>query len=264
MTSEINKTPVRPNNNNRIMQGLWVGSELSVMEQLSISSFLRNGHDYHLYVYDEVKNIPTGTVVMDANEILPAARIFQYKRSPSYAGFSNYFRYKLLLERGGWWVDTDTVCLKPFDFHEAYVFSSQLSSWGFEVVNSGVIKAPAGSRMMAYAWGVCQAKDPARLVWGETGPKLMARAVRKFSLGKYKKPHYAFCPIDYPEWHHVLKAGAEISLDDKTYAIHLWNEMWRAAGQDKNAQYPETCLYEELKRSYLPVAGVVTALAQFV
>ena len=245
---------------NKKIQGLWIGPELSVMEQLSISSFLRNGHDYHLYVYDDVKNIPAGTVVMDANEILPATRIFQYKRSPSYAGFSNYFRYKLLLERGGWWVDTDTIGLKPFDFPEQYVFSSEISSWGFEVVNSGAIKAP-GSSVMAYAWGVCQAKDPARLVWGETGPKLMAKAVRKFSLGKYKMPHSTFCPIDYLEWHRVLEAGAEILLDDKTYAIHLWNEMWRAAGQDKNAQYHPTCLYEELKRSYLPVAGAAAALA---
>src|SRR5882672_1057759 len=245
-----------PSNSNQIIQGLWVGSELSLMEQLSISSFLRNGHDYHLYVYDHVKHVPAGTVVMDANEILPAARIFQYSRSPSYAGFANHFRYKLLLERGGWWADTDTVCLKPFDFQEAYVFSSQMSStrlrrWGFEVVNNGVIKAPPRSSVMAYACGVCQAKDPARLVWGETGPKLMARAVRKFSLGKYKQPHRFFCPIDYPDWRQLLEVGRQILLDDQTYAIHLWNEMWRAAGQDKNALYHQTCLYEQLKRSFL-------------
>jgi hypothetical protein len=35
---------------NDIIQGLWVGPELSVMEQLSVSSFLRHGHQYHLYV----------------------------------------------------------------------------------------------------------------------------------------------------------------------------------------------------------------------
>src|SRR5437870_1345057 len=101
---------------NKIVQGLWIGPELSVMEQLSVASFMRNGHEYHLYVYDDVKNIPAGTVIKDASEILPASRIFQYKHFPTYAGFSNFFRYKLLLERGGWWIDTDTVCLKPFDF----------------------------------------------------------------------------------------------------------------------------------------------------
>ena len=53
---------------NKIIQGLWIGPELSVMEQLSIASFLRNGHEYHLYVYDELKHVPSGTILKDANQ----------------------------------------------------------------------------------------------------------------------------------------------------------------------------------------------------
>ena len=145
MSADLNKT----------IQGLWIGPELSLMEQLSISSFLQNGHDYHLYVFDEVKNVPAGTVIRTANEILPEARIFQYKGRPSYAGFSNFFRYKLLLERGGWWADSDTICLKPFDFPDEYVFSSETNHRGVEVINSGIMKVPSGSSIMAYAWKVC-------------------------------------------------------------------------------------------------------------
>jgi mannosyltransferase OCH1-like enzyme len=240
---------------NKIIQGLWIGSELSVMEQLSISSFLLNGHEYHLYVYNDLKYIPAGTVVMDASEILPSSRIFQYKCRPSYAGFANFFRYKLLLKRGGWWADTDTICLKPFDFPGEYVFSSEINHKGREVVNAGAIKAPPASDVMAYAWDVCQRKNPARLVWGETGPGLMAKAVIRFGLEKYKMSHKAFCPIDYEEWRKVLQPGFELLFDERTYAIHLWNEMWRAAGQDKNAQYDQTCLYEKLKRTYSPITG---------
>jgi mannosyltransferase OCH1-like enzyme len=251
MLSEFNKT----------IQGLWVGTRLSLMEQLSIASFLQHGHDYHLYVYDAVENIPAGTIVKDANEILPAACIFQYKCSPSYAGFANSFRYKLLLERGGWWADTDTICLKPFDFPDEYVFSSQIDHRGKEVVNNGMIKAPVGSSAMAYAWAACQKKNPARLVWGETGPKLMSKVVRKFSLKRYTKSAVVFCPVDYQEWRKVLEPGLKVSLDDRTFAIHLWNEMWRAAGQDKEAQYDQSCFYEELKRIYLPVASAGSALA---
>lgn len=237
---------------NRIIQGLWIGSELSVMEQLSISSFLHNGHDYHLYVYDDLKYIPAGTVIMDASKILPSSRIFQYKHRPSYAGFSNFFRYKLLLERGGWWADSDTICLKPFDFPDEYVVSAEINHRGREVVNNSVIKAPAGSVVMAYAWDICQRKNPARLVWGETGPKLMAKAVKKFGLERYKRTHQTFCPIDYEEWRKVLQPGFEL-FDKRTYAIHLWNEMWRLAGQDKNAEYHQNCLYEYLKRTYSPI-----------
>ena len=237
-------------NNNRIIQGLWIGPELSVMEQLSISSFLLNGHEYHLYVYDEMGNVPPGTTIKDAREILPSSSVFQYKQYPTYAGFSNFFRYKLLLERGGWWADTDTVCLKPFDFSEEYVFSSEISR-GLEVINCGAIKAPVGSQVMAYTWGVCQAKNPEKLVWGETGPRLIAEAVRNLSLEKYKKPYRVFCPLSFSEWRKVLEPDFDPVFDETTHAIHLWNEMWRADGQDKNHQYHPDCFYEQLKRKYL-------------
>ena len=235
---------------NDIIQGLWVGNELSVMEQLSIASFLRNGHEYHLYVYEDVKNIPSRTTIKDGNEILPQSRIFQYKQQASYAGFSNFFRYKLVLERGGWWVDTDTICLKPFDFEAEYVFSSEFAM-GQEFINSGILKAPAGSELMAYAWRVCEKKDPEHLVWGETGPRLMAAAVEKFSLERYRQDPEVFCPIGYGDWHKVLEPDADLKFSDRTYAIHLWNERWRGAGQDKNARYPDGCLYEVLKSRYL-------------
>ena len=237
---------------NKTIQGLWIGPELSLMEQLSISSFLQNGHDYHLYVFDDVTNVPAGTVIRNANEILPEARIFQYKGRPSYAGFSNFFRYKLLLERGGWWADSDTICLKPFDFPDEYVFSSETNHRGVEVINSGIMKVPSGSSIMAYAWKVCDDKDSSRLVWGEIGPRLMARAVKKFSLKRYKKDSRVFCPVDYEKWQTVLQPDVGLSFDDRTFAVHLWNEMWRLAGQDKNARYHEHCLYEKLKRTYLP------------
>jgi mannosyltransferase OCH1-like enzyme len=239
---------------NLIVQGLWVGSDLSVMEQLSIASFLRNGHEYHLYVYGEMKNVPRGTVLKDANEILSASRIFQYRQYPSYAGFANFFRYKLLLERGGWWADTDTICVKPFDFAEEYVFSSEVTN-GVEVINSGILKAPAASDVMAYAWGVCKTKDPEKLVWGETGPRLIGEAVRKFSLEKYQQSANVFCPLSYDEWRKVLEPDSSLSLSDMTRAIHLWNEMWRDAGVDKNAAYDPACLYERLKKRYLDQPG---------
>jgi mannosyltransferase OCH1-like enzyme len=237
-------------NGNSIIQGLWIGAELSVMEQLSISSFLQNGHEYHLYVYDETRHIPAGTIIKDASEILPSSNIFQYKQRPSYAGFANFFRYKLLLEHGGWWADTDIICLKPFDFSAAYVFSSEMSQ-GLEVITSSIIKAPVGSQAMAYAWKVCREKKPENLVWGETGPRLMAAAASRFLLEEYKKQHRVFCPLGFSDWSKVLEPDFDAVFDETTYAIHLWNEMWRAAGQDKNQQYHPASLYERLKRKYL-------------
>jgi hypothetical protein len=142
------------------------------------------------------------------------------------------------------------ICLKRFDFAEDHVFASEIDK-DWDVVASGIIKAPAGSVVMAYAWGECEKKDPKQLMWGETGPKLITEAVTKFSLEHYKKPCEVFCPLSFSEWHRVLEPDAEDLVQENSYAIHLWNEMWRVAGQNKNATYDQHCLYERLKRKYL-------------
>src|SRR5882724_3783872 len=157
-----------PNENSARMQSLWIGDRLSTMERLSIGSFLHHGHAFDLYVYDKVENVPNGTTVRDANAILPRSQIFTYQENGSFAGFANHFRYKLLVERGGWWVDLDTVCLQPFSFPDDYVFASHLQKDGNQIVCSGMIKAPPQSAFCDYAWHVCQSKDLARLEWGET------------------------------------------------------------------------------------------------
>ena len=235
---------------NKVIQGLWIGSELSVMERLSIASFIGNGHEYHLYAYDEVRNVPGGAVVKDGTEILPASMIFQYEGHKSFSAFSNFFRYKLLLERGGWWVDADMVCLKPFDFKHEYVFSSEMAN-GNEFINCGVIKAPRGSPAMEYAWNICRAKVPENLVWGEVGPRLMSESIKRLSLESFVMKSQVFCPFGYKEWDAVLTPNKIWNLGRGTYALHLWNEMWRRNERDKDQSYHPDCLYELLKRKYL-------------
>ena len=225
------------------------------MERLSISSFLRHGHDVHLYVYGPVDGIPPGTVVRDGNEILPESRIFFYREHGSPSGFANFFRYKLLLDRGGWWVDTDTICLRPFDFDGEYVFASERSR-DAATVSAGMIKAPRGSAAMAFAWDVCNAKDPATLRWGETGPALTKAAVERFGLHDAVQPPEVFCPLPWWEWRRLIDGDDAVELPPESFAVHLWNEMWRRNEVDKDAAFDPRCLFERLKRNAaVPAAG---------
>ena len=101
----------------RVIQSLWVGGRLSTMEQLCIRSFQAHGHEFVLYVYeDDRRRSARHHSSWTPTTILPASRIFVYREHRTYAGFANFFRYKLLLEKGGWFVDADMVCLRPFDF----------------------------------------------------------------------------------------------------------------------------------------------------
>jgi hypothetical protein len=237
-----------------VVQSLWIGPRLSAMERLSIESFLRHGHAFHLYTYGDVGGVPPGAVVRDGAEILPPERIFTYREHASVSGFSNLFRYKLLLERGGWWVDTDMVCLAPFVFDAEHVFSSEFAREK-TFVNCGAIKAPRGSEAMAFAWEVCSSKDPASLRWGEIGPSLMVEVVERFALHDAVQPPHVFCPIPHFEWERILDGDDPVELPRESAGVHLWNEKWRRAGRDKDAAYDPRCLYERLKRGPSPGAA---------
>jgi hypothetical protein len=234
-----------------IIQSLWIGDRLSAMERLSIISFLRQAHEYHLYTYGQELAVPVGTVLRDAAEILPASAVFQYREHASYAGFANYFRYKLLLERGGWWVDTDMICLRPFRFPGPHVFSSEQGYDG-PVPNCGAIRCPSGSPAMQHAWEVCQSRPPASLKWGETGPRLVAEAIATCGLEACVQPPETFCPVACKHWRLFLEENTSLTTLAEASSVHLWNELWRRNGCDKDATFPSGCFYEQLKRRYLP------------
>jgi len=110
------------------VQGLWIGESLSPMEQLGIRSFLANGHDFHLYTYQPLECVPSGTVLKDANEILSESSIFTRQTGAgkgSLSGFTNFFRYELLHRRGGWWADRDMVCLRRLPEYNVPFFAKE-------------------------------------------------------------------------------------------------------------------------------------------
>ena len=104
---------------------------------------------------------------------------------------------------------------------------------------------------MRFAWEYCQTMNPAALRWGETGPLLIHQAIEAAQLGDFMHPPAVFCPVDYPDWASLLAPRPEWELPEETYAVHLWNEMWRQGGAGKDERYPDTSLYERLKRRYL-------------
>jgi len=228
------------------IQALWVGQTLSVMERLSIASFLRAGHAYHLYAYNSVGNVPHGTVLMDAAEIIPARSMFRDTRG-TFAAFSDLFRYKLLCERGGWWADTDLVCVRPFEFDRDVILATEPDN----TVGSAVMCVPPGHPLVATAWRRCSDVDDATPEWGVMGPRLLIELVRELQLETFLTPSPVFFPIDWHEWDSVIDPHRVWRFDPMTRSIHLWNSMWDLAGVDKNERRPESCLYEVLKREYL-------------
>lgn len=136
---------------NKVINSLWIGNTLSEMELLTTASFTKFGHAFYLWTYGDIQNLPTNVILKDANEIIPENKVFKYDQHSnidwgkgSYAGFSDIFRYKLLYEYGGWWVDMDVTCLQAFNSTEEYFFRNH---WKLNVVGN-IIKCPKGSELM--------------------------------------------------------------------------------------------------------------------
>ena len=220
------------------------------MEQLSIRSFLAHGHDIHLFTYQDVQDIPTGTTVRSGEEILPADKVFTYQKGygqGSYAGFADCFRYKLLLERGGWWTDLDMVCMRPIDLPDEHVLGKERARDGGYKVNIGVIKAPQGSSLMEYCWQAVEKVNWLDLTYAQTGPLLMTEAVGRMN-GKIRpfEPE-AFYPIDYWQvWQFITRRR----LPPDCYMIHFWLSCWKRHGLNPDARFAPSCIYEQLKRRY--------------
>lgn len=230
-----------------VVQTLWIGDTLSTMERMSLNSFLAHGHSVHLYTYGDVAGVPDGVQRFDAEEILPSSMIFQYTESPSYAGFANHFRYELLHRRGGWWADTDVICLRPFAAEREHVVACEAHKGSTHAANC-VLKAPAGSTLMRYATDVCRSKDPKTLYWGDTGAWLLVEALERLGMQECLAPSAMFCGIDCVEWESVL--DPQPPALNGGLGLHLWNEMWRRNGRDKNARYAPTSLYERFRAMY--------------
>ena len=145
-----------------IIQSLWIGESLGPLQEISIASFLHHGHEYHLHCYQKIGNVPSGVVVEDASETLPESAIFCYPSGAergSVAAFANLFRYKLLLERGGWWVNTDVVCLRPFDFAGPAVLAGEAAQDSYTVTNA-LMRLPAGHPVARLCYKAAEQEDP--------------------------------------------------------------------------------------------------------
>ncbi|MCH2172903.1 hypothetical protein MK489_19170 [Myxococcota bacterium] len=118
---------------NRIVHGVWIGSQLTLLECLTIKLFQNAGHEFHLWSYGPLKNLPQGTVVRNAAEILPEESIFGFDGIPldsipsggigSLSHWSDQFQCKLLHQEGGIYSQMDVAVLAPMDFDTPYILA---------------------------------------------------------------------------------------------------------------------------------------------
>ena len=261
-----------------VIQMFWHGSPLSRVERVSLASFAHHGHAVHLYVYDEPSGVPHGVTLKDAEAILPQRLIFRHRRTQSLALFADWFRYRLLFERGGIWADTDMVCLKPFDYSQPRLFA-----WQDELsINNAVLGLPAGDPLASWMatirerpnqWlpyddlGFRLRKLNRRFLrgdrrgdvrWGESGPTGLTRAIAHFGYTGEALPPWHFYPVSFENFRALLESpgrNGEIRLD-RSHAVHLWNNLIEREGPgSKGARFPLDSPFERFYARYVGENG---------
>jgi hypothetical protein len=217
------------------VRSLWIGNPLPSAQRACIESFLSVGHPFELFVYELIDNLPPGVRIRPADEIVPRSRIFRYSAAAGpgqggLGGFSNLFRYTLLLREGGYWVDTDNFCLRPFP-GDPLVISSERLRDGRAVPNCGVIKCPPGHALARYCLHHAQAADIHTLQFSQIGPSLMAAAVAELGLHDAVTDPEIFCAIPWFEFE-SLRDPPPPALPASALGLHLWGECWRRVGGD--------------------------------
>lgn len=272
------------------IQSLWIGGALSPMEQLVAVSWMKNGHEFHLYTYGEVENVPEGVIIKDANEIVPSSA--KFKVGGGWALFSDYFRFELLYKLGGWWVDMDLVALKPLNMQDDVVLAAEDGAY----LAIGLMRFPAGhplvKRMLKraedpphkylqpnsydssvackigpgyrrlYNWSVrrnyhtrsARVKRFSEIsVWGSIlGPTALTEEYNDSQTGALILEPEQIYPVSYSNWKDIFQ-NKTFDNDplENALTIHLWNDMMRRdVTFDKNAPAVPGSIYFRLKERY--------------
>jgi hypothetical protein len=148
----------------------WHGGPLPPLAWACMRSFARLGHRLRVFSYHDLA-LPDGVAHADAGDILDAdGRLEDYK---AIADFSDIFRYKLLHEQGGWWVDTDVFCLAGDLPPEPYSWAEQEAG----IINNAILKFPAGDPLCRDLLAAAVARRGRRQRWGALGSDLVTEVL---------------------------------------------------------------------------------------
>ena len=219
---------------NRVINGLWIGPRLSLLEMLTVQSFVDHGHEFNLWCYEDLENsLPEGAQLRNAADILDKSRVFRYRNrnqfghgKGSVSGFSDIFRYKLLKDHGGWWVDMDVTCLRPLNIESPYYFRSHHE---LPLVGN-VLKAPKGSPLMTACYERASAMVTEENTDWHKPIAILADNVLKLNLSE----HICSDHSTDDNWDIIKRfIYTDEELPNDWLFVHWMNEEWRNRGLDK-------------------------------
>jgi hypothetical protein len=203
-------------------RSFFIGSALNLFEQTCLASFIAHGHSFTLYTYDPI-SVPPGVICDNAASIIPTAeRDAFFAITPGrISQFSNGFRYRLLQMKGGWWVDTDVLCLSPRVPDNDIVLGWEIAG----CVGTAIMKLPALHPILSAAWEFWLANRPVA-IHGYTGPQLITQLVHEHNIVDRVMRFETIYPISYEDALAPFDPCRRLEVVARTDGcpfLHLWN-----------------------------------------
>jgi Glycosyltransferase sugar-binding region containing DXD motif len=229
----------------------WHGSPLGPYQLMGMRSFVDQGHRVELFTYDPAIAVPHWIVRRDANEIWPTSHILVYRNNlerGSFALHSNLFRYAMLHQLGGWWVDLDVILLRP-ELPPQEIFFSLESRDPIRATFS-VLKFPSGNPALLESLERCIAAGESPR-YGETAADLLTEVVTKYQLGCHGQPMeltYPLSALDVPAMFDPAQRDQLHARCANSTFVHLFNETWRRAGIPNDLGPPAGSFIDDILR----------------
>ena len=230
----------------------WNGARISGYEAACISSFLVHGHDFTLYSYGEIENLPAGVTKGDARDITDEADLtrFRINGRANLSHFSDLFRYELFEHSDHAWVDMDMMALRPVDLSPA---DDLLAREDAKTLCGAVMRLAGKPTELTSLIAKTKAMRDRDLIWGATGPRLLTSVFNRQSV--FKKAHAPefFFPIHYDDsWKMLLPEFKDecVELCRSAFTVHFWNDRLVKIGVWKDYCPPIGSFMESYFRAY--------------
>ncbi len=227
------------------MASLWIGGNLSWLEQLCLKSFADQGHHITLYSYSPIDNLPDGVHPGDAAEIFPAEPMYRHAVTGSPAIHADLWRLHLLKNTDKVWVDCDVLCYRPFDYEQEHIFGWEKHNLVCNAVLGLPKNSPALSGLMSFfddqyaigPWlkphqraeleaerGAGRPVHMTQQDWGFTGPKAVSWFLKQSGEIDHAQKASAFFAVIFKDRNHFIlsRHKPEDQFTKHTKGVHLW------------------------------------------
>jgi tetratricopeptide (TPR) repeat protein len=193
------------------------------------------GHPVRVWSYSPKKIEflrPHGIEVGRADDVLPRGLFEQIVAGSDIRYFSDVFRYAVLYEHGGLWMDSDVVLLRPFPFRGDHFFNLQWQSGSRNehFVCGNVIYAKPHSHHLRNLYEISIDSffaSPQRM-FGAAGPKLLSDYIASDAGAELRDRLFSpvfFNSIDWTEsdrFDQPISQLTDYLNDERVFGTHLW------------------------------------------